>query len=222
MTHQREASGHAFNLRPVHRLEARAWIASTHRRASQSLQAAMMAALTGSCAFSHSVRAPPVRQVHSQHVSSIRPRHPFGRSIVPRLHRHSVQIACTAQPPRKDEPAKTRKVLVPVCLLAFPKLLGPLKVLIRLLLQAQESDPTPFFEPLLRSFVLGLGTGALFEASHVSWKVSSLDRAGCAKSKSQCLHSFVSPSNLLQSCCAHIHTSLLFTPLFGGRLSLNR
>lgn len=42
---------------------------------------------------------------------------------------------------------------------------------LKVLLQAPRSDPTPFFEPLLRSFVLGLGTGALFEFTHVSWKV---------------------------------------------------
>lgn len=55
-------------------------------------------------------------------------------------------------------------------------------MLITKLLQAQESDPTPFFEPLLRSFVLGLGTGALFEATHVSWKVCAV---GCTSAESK-------------------------------------
>ena len=34
-----------------------------------------------------------------------------------------------------------------------------------------EEDPSPFFEPLLRSFLLGLGAGALFESLHVCLKV---------------------------------------------------
>ena len=33
-----------------------------------------------------------------------------------------------------------------------------------------QEDPTPFFEPLLRSFILGLGAGALFETLHVATK----------------------------------------------------
>lgn len=34
-----------------------------------------------------------------------------------------------------------------------------------------DEDPSPFFEPLLRSFLLGLGAGALFESLHVCMKV---------------------------------------------------
>ncbi len=41
-------------------------------------------------------------------------------------------------------------------------------------MQAQD-DPTPFFEPLLRSFLLGLSAGALFESAHVALKVRAGD-----------------------------------------------
>ena len=34
-----------------------------------------------------------------------------------------------------------------------------------------DEDPSPFFEPLLRSFLLGLGAGAIFESLHVCTKV---------------------------------------------------
>lgn len=34
-----------------------------------------------------------------------------------------------------------------------------------------DEDPSPFFEPLLRSFLLGLGAGAIFESLHVCMKV---------------------------------------------------
>ena len=34
--------------------------------------------------------------------------------------------------------------------------------------QTRLDCPTPFFEPLVRSFLLGVGTGALFEGAHVS------------------------------------------------------
>jgi len=35
-----------------------------------------------------------------------------------------------------------------------------------------DAEPSPFFEPLVRSFVLGLGFGALCESAHVAFKVS--------------------------------------------------
>ena len=38
-------------------------------------------------------------------------------------------------------------------------------------LQVEEDDPTPFYEPLLRSFVLGLGVGVIFESGHVALRV---------------------------------------------------
>ncbi|KAL0037931.1 hypothetical protein WJX79_006055 [Trebouxia sp. C0005] len=87
-------------------------------------------------------------QCRSQHRPLIALRHVVRRGLAPKYQRQHLQIACTARPRRKDVQLATRKV--------------------------QEDDPTPFFEPLLRSFVLGLGTGALFEASHVSWKFISL------------------------------------------------
>ncbi|KAK9917944.1 hypothetical protein WJX75_009983 [Coccomyxa subellipsoidea] len=37
-----------------------------------------------------------------------------------------------------------------------------------------QDDPTPFFEPLLRSFLLGLSAGALFESAHVALKFFGL------------------------------------------------
>ncbi len=39
-------------------------------------------------------------------------------------------------------------------------------------LQGEEEDPTPFFEPLLRSLVLGVGTGVIFESGHVALQVN--------------------------------------------------
>ncbi|KAL0046822.1 hypothetical protein WJX82_010864 [Trebouxia sp. C0006] len=87
-------------------------------------------------------------QCRSQHRPLIALRHVVRTGLTPKHQRQNLQIACTARPRRKDVQLATRK--------------------------AQEDDPTPFFEPLLRSFVLGLGTGALFEASHVSWKFISL------------------------------------------------
>ena len=44
------------------------------------------------------------------------------------------------------------------------------------MLQAQDNqgDPTPFFEPLLRSFILGLGAGVLFESGTVALRVSDI------------------------------------------------
>ncbi|KAK9837299.1 hypothetical protein WJX81_004912 [Elliptochloris bilobata] len=37
-----------------------------------------------------------------------------------------------------------------------------------------DEDPSPFFEPLLRSFLLGLGAGAIFESLHVCMKLFGL------------------------------------------------
>ena len=41
----------------------------------------------------------------------------------------------------------------------------------RWLFLLSQDDPTPFFEPLLRSFLLGLTCGACFESLHVAAKV---------------------------------------------------
>ncbi|KAK9824593.1 hypothetical protein WJX72_011558 [[Myrmecia] bisecta] len=42
-----------------------------------------------------------------------------------------------------------------------------------------DDDPSPFFEPLLRSFLLGLGAGAIFESLHVAMKFFGvLDQVG--------------------------------------------
>lgn len=38
-------------------------------------------------------------------------------------------------------------------------------------LQGSQGDPSPFFEPLLRSFLLGLGAAGIFESAHVASKV---------------------------------------------------
>ena len=97
------------------------------------------------------------------------------RSFVPRYQRGSLHIACTAKP-KATEGRLVRKVCLPieayVCTaLAGFGMFGTSVALVSF--QAPASDPTPFFEPLLRSFVLGLGTGALFEFTHVSWKVRS-------------------------------------------------
>lgn len=112
-------------------------------------------------------------QCRSQHRPLIALRHVVRRGLAPKYQRQHLQIACTARPRRKDVQLATRKVPCrSFALAAFlswtAQLANKAKV------QVQEDDPTPFFEPLLRSFVLGLGTGALFEASHVSWKVCPL------------------------------------------------
>ncbi|GMH42660.1 hypothetical protein BSKO_10579 [Bryopsis sp. KO-2023] len=39
---------------------------------------------------------------------------------------------------------------------------------------SEDPDPTPFFDPLLRTFVLGLGTGSLVEVGHVLYKFAGL------------------------------------------------
>ena len=108
---------------------------------------------------------------HSQHVPMVALRHVARRTLMPRHQRQSLHIGCTARPRRKDVQLATRKVPCRSFSLLAVHFLGTVSLLINLPLQAQESDPTPFFEPLLRSFVLGLGSGALFEATHVSWKV---------------------------------------------------
>ena len=43
--------------------------------------------------------------------------------------------------------------------------------LARNLVQGSQGDPSPFFEPLLRSFLLGLGAAGIFESAHVASKV---------------------------------------------------
>lgn len=109
-------------------------------------------------------------QCRSQHRPLIALRHVVRRGLAPKYQRQNLQIACTARPRRKDVQLATRKVPCrSFALAAFFSWIAQLANKAKV--QAQEDDPTPFFEPLLRSFVLGLGTGALFEASHVSWKV---------------------------------------------------
>jgi len=51
-----------------------------------------------------------------------------------------------------------------------------------------DEDPSPFFEPLLRSFLLGLGAGALFEALHVCMKVRAVPApaAPCGSWRGRC------------------------------------
>jgi len=109
-------------------------------------------------------------QCRSQHRPLIALRHVVRRRLAPKYQRQNLQIAFTARPRRKDVQLATRKV--PCRSFALAASLSWIAQLAdKTNVQAQEDDPTPFFEPLLRSFVLGLGTGALFEASHVSWKV---------------------------------------------------
>jgi len=43
---------------------------------------------------------------------------------------------------------------------------------------ADGPEPSPFFEPLVRSFVLGLGAGAICEAGHVAFKVRKENARG--------------------------------------------
>ena len=66
-----------------------------------------------------------------------------------------------------------------------------------------DEDPSPFFEPLLRSFLLGLGAGAIFESLHVCMKVRR--RAGCCApcSRLAALSVFLRPfaAVLLPFCC---------------------
>lgn len=109
-------------------------------------------------------------QCRSQHRPLIALRHVVRRELAPKHQRQNLQIACTARPRRKDVQLATRKVPCRSFALA-PSFSWIAQLANKAKVQAQEDDPTPFFEPLLRSFVLGLGTGALFEASHVSWKV---------------------------------------------------
>jgi len=150
-------------------------------------------------------------QCRSQHIPLIALRHVVRRRLAPKYQRQSLQIACTARPRRKDVQLATRKVPCRSFALAaslswIAQLANKAKV------QAQEDDPTPFFEPLLRSFVLGLGTGALFEASHVSWKV-------CA---SCCSVHFVDgylcwSGRLLTSCSCNFSTcGCDLTPMIGA------
>ena len=107
----------------------------------------------------------------SQHVRLSGFRHVSRRVSLPKYQRQGVQIACTAQPRRQDTQLAARKVCCGFWPLDVEALSWTGHFADKAALQVSQSDPTPFFEPLLRSFVLGLGTGAIFEATHVSWKV---------------------------------------------------
>lgn len=63
-------------------------------------------------------------------------------------------------------------------------------------LQGEEDDPTPFYEPLLRSFVLGLGVGVIFESGHVALRVR-LGHCSSTFINNHCLHLFESIPLLL-------------------------
>lgn len=39
--------------------------------------------------------------------------------------------------------------------------------------QAEKEDPSPYFEPLVRSLLLGLSCGVIFESLHVALKVQT-------------------------------------------------
>ena len=61
-----------------------------------------------------------------------------------------------------------------------------------------DEDPSPFFEPLLRSFLLGLGAGALFESLHVCMKVR-VDGTVCWKAH-LCCSAQLTPASRFHNC----------------------
>ena len=136
------------------------------------------------------VTLPSVRLCQSQHVLLLGLRHVARRALAPYNQRHSPLTICTARPRRQDTQLASRKVSCGCLWLDGDFVSWIEQCTDKLVLQVPESDPTPFFEPLLRSFVLGLGTGALFEATHVSWKVCFRWRptsfAGPVRATQQC------------------------------------
>ncbi len=45
----------------------------------------------------------------------------------------------------------------------------------------EDAEPSPFFEPLLRSFLLGVGAGVICESAHVLFKVGGAPAAGAGE-----------------------------------------
>ena len=116
-------------------------------------------------------RLTPAWPCRSQHVPLSGFRHVSRRVLLPQYQRQGLHIACTARPRRQETQLAARKVSCCFLSLDAKKFSWTGHFADKAALQVPQNDPTPFFEPLLRSFVLGLGTGAIFEASHVSWKV---------------------------------------------------